>query len=30
MDLAALIHKDVASTFRFARVWGSAKFEWQS
>jgi hypothetical protein len=29
MDLAALIHKDVASTFRFARVWGSAKFEGQ-
>lgn len=28
-DLAHLIHKDIAATFRFARVWGSAKFDGQ-
>lgn len=26
LDLAALIHKDLAAHFRFARVWGSARF----
>lgn len=29
MDLAAVIHKDVAATFRFARIWGSARFDGQ-
>ncbi|MCD6156140.1 MAG: TGS domain-containing protein, partial [Candidatus Atribacteria bacterium] len=29
MDLAELIHKEVASSTRGARVWGSAKFEGQ-
>ena len=29
IDLAHLIHKDIAATFRFARVWGSAKFDGQ-
>ncbi len=26
LDLATLIHKDLAAHFRFARVWGSARF----
>lgn len=30
LDLAESIHKDLASLFKFARVWGSAKFEGQS
>ncbi|MDM7914236.1 MAG: TGS domain-containing protein, partial [Candidatus Eisenbacteria bacterium] len=29
LDLATIIHKDVGASFRFARVWGSAKFEGQ-
>lgn len=29
LDLAHLIHKNIAATFRFARVWGSAKFDGQ-
>jgi ribosome-interacting GTPase 1 len=29
MDLAEMIHKDVARTFHFARVWGSSRFEGQ-
>jgi ribosome-interacting GTPase 1 len=28
-DVARLIHKDIAASLRFARVWGSAKFEGQ-
>ncbi len=29
MDLATLIHKDVAARYRFARIWGSARFDGQ-
>jgi ribosome-interacting GTPase 1 len=29
LDLAGLIHKDLVSHFRFARIWGSARFEGQ-
>jgi len=29
LDLAELIHKDFASNFRFARLWGSARFDGQ-
>lgn len=29
LDLAGLIHKDIAASFRFARVWGSARFDGQ-
>jgi len=29
MDLAALIHKDVAAGFKFARVWGATSFDGQ-
>lgn len=29
MDLAEMIHKDVARGFHFARVWGSSRFEGQ-
>jgi uncharacterized protein len=28
-DLAEIIHKDLAHNFRFARIWGSAKFDGQ-
>jgi uncharacterized protein len=27
MDMAQIIHKDLAAHFRFARVWGSARFD---
>lgn len=30
LDLAEKIHKDIAKTLKFARVWGSTKFEGQS
>ncbi len=30
MDLAEMIHKDIAANLKFARVWGSAKFDGQS
>ncbi|MBD3161362.1 MAG: TGS domain-containing protein [Candidatus Eisenbacteria bacterium] len=29
LDLARIIHKDFAENFRFARLWGSAKFDGQ-
>ena len=29
-DLAARIHKDIAATMKFARVWGPSAFEGQS
>ena len=29
LDLARIIHKDFAESFRFARLWGSAKFDGQ-
>ena len=29
-DLAATIHKDIAETFKYARVWGHSVFEGQS
>ena len=29
VDLAGIIHKDIATTFRFARIWGSARFDGQ-
>ncbi len=29
MDLAEIIHKDLAHNFRFARIWGSARFDGQ-
>jgi len=28
-DLATIIHKDIAAHFRFARIWGSARFDGQ-
>jgi len=28
-DLAAMIHKDIAARFHFARIWGSARFDGQ-
>ncbi len=28
-DLATMIHKDIATRFQFARIWGSARFEGQ-
>lgn len=28
-DLATIIHKDIAASFKYARIWGSAKFEGQ-
>jgi ribosome-interacting GTPase 1 len=29
LDLARLVHRDIAGTLKFARVWGSAKFDGQ-
>ncbi len=28
-DLAMIIHKDIAASFKYARIWGSAKFDGQ-
>ena len=28
-DLATIIHKDIAASFKYARIWGSAKFDGQ-
>lgn len=29
LDVARLVHRDIAKTFKFARIWGSAKFDGQ-
>jgi len=29
LDVARLVHRDIAKSFKFARVWGSAKFDGQ-
>jgi ribosome-interacting GTPase 1 len=29
LDLAEIIHKDLVHNFRFARIWGSARFDGQ-
>ncbi|MGH8577173.1 MAG: TGS domain-containing protein, partial [Gammaproteobacteria bacterium] len=29
LDIARLVHKDLAQTLKFARIWGSAQFDGQ-
>ena len=29
MDVAVLVHRDIAASLKYARVWGSAKFDGQ-